>query len=192
MIPLANRSPDDDELFSLFQNTRNERHFEELFRRHSRVIYTYCCLLLRDPARAEEIAQDVFLRALKHSDQYRGGCFRAWLRTIALNLCRNEIQRLLATARNEESACAEIHRNSFVPQSDMSAESLLSEVGAALRRLSPEHSQMLKLRYFDDYSYEQIACLLGENIGFVRSKLQRAKINFRKVWESRGRGAHHG
>jgi RNA polymerase sigma-70 factor (ECF subfamily) len=67
---------------------------DELFRRHQARIVRWCWRFTHDRESAADLAQDIFLRAYRNLDQYRGECrFSTWLYVIARNLCMSAIQR---------------------------------------------------------------------------------------------------
>jgi len=64
--------------------------FAELYQEHSRAIYYLALRLLSDPEKAEDATHDVFLKAYRKMDQFRGeSSWRTWLYRIAINHCRN-------------------------------------------------------------------------------------------------------
>jgi RNA polymerase sigma-70 factor, ECF subfamily len=120
--------------------------------------------------------------------------FISWLKAMAVNLCRNEIERRIRSKNRDERALAE-RPELLIPVTAWevrSVDSLLGDIGACLALLRPEHAQVLKLTYFDGYSYREIAGLLDVDVEEVRTRLQRARINFRKVWEERRKGGVSG
>src|SRR5579872_1456732 len=81
----------DLELWQLFQNSSDERAFAELYQRHKAEIYTYCLRMMSgDRDRANDVFQEVFIRAFEKAGQFRMGANVAgWLFMIARNLCLN-------------------------------------------------------------------------------------------------------
>jgi len=70
---------------------------EELFRRHKARIERWCCRFTRDRESAMDLAQEIFLRAYRNLDSYRGECrFSTWLYVIARNLCMSAMQKRAA------------------------------------------------------------------------------------------------
>jgi RNA polymerase sigma-70 factor (ECF subfamily) len=64
--------------------------FGEIYSEHSRAIYYLCLRFLSDPQKAEDATHDVFLKAFRKADQFRGeASLRTWLYRIAINHCRN-------------------------------------------------------------------------------------------------------
>src|ERR1700746_4093248 len=92
----------------------------ELFRRHQARIARWCCRFTRDRESAMDLAQEIFLRAYRNLDSYRGECrFSTWLYVIARNLCMTALQKRAAepvwvakaiTADMPDTAAMDIHR----------------------------------------------------------------------------------
>src|SRR5690349_16040467 len=89
--------------------TANDRGGAERFRAialpHLDDVYTLARYLLRNPADAEDAAQECFLRAFRHFDTFRGGPIKPWLLAILRNVCRAEYARrgLLASVQGDSS-----------------------------------------------------------------------------------------
>src|SRR5881275_77669 len=66
------------------------QEFADLYSEHSRAIYYLALRFLGDPQKAEDATHDVFLKAFRKADQFRGdSSFRTWLYRITINHCRN-------------------------------------------------------------------------------------------------------
>jgi len=157
-IDAAAREQDDDPL-----------GFEDLVRRHQRMVFSLAFHFLRDRAAAEEVAQDVFLRLHRHFDDVgsgKGVVF--WLRRVTSNRCidyaRQRRFRLVSFDTAPEPA--------IEPQP---RDPLLSR---RLRRLVgslPRQSRMVViLRYQEDLMPEEIARILDAPVASVKSQLHRA------------------
>ena len=87
----------DEELIEAYREGRGPTRddaVEELFRRHQARIERWCCRFTRDRESAMDLAQEIFLRAFRNLDNYRGECrFSTWLYVIARNLCMTAIQK---------------------------------------------------------------------------------------------------
>ena len=90
----------DEELVAAYRSgwgTAREDALEELFHRHQARIARWCCRFTRDRESALDLAQEIFLRAYRNLDGYRGECrFSTWLYVIARNLCMSALQKRAA------------------------------------------------------------------------------------------------
>ena len=87
----------DEDLITAYREGRGlgrEETADELFRRHQGRIARWCCRYTRDRESAMDLAQDIFLRAYRNLDSYRGECkFSTWLYVIARNQCMTALQK---------------------------------------------------------------------------------------------------
>jgi RNA polymerase sigma-70 factor, ECF subfamily len=153
-------------------------------------VYTLARYLLRNPADAEDAAQECYLRALRHFETFRGGPIKPWLLAILRNVCRAEYARRVALAAvqteglDEAEQCAE---GLWSEGSDSPEASALRQLDAdAVQRLIaqlPDHfREALVLREINELSYREIADVIGAPVGTVMSRLARARGLLRKAW----------
>jgi len=147
-------------------------------------VHRFALHLTRDPSRAEDLAQETYLRALAHRDQYQPGTnCRAWLFTI----CRNAFlkgarhsDREVATedAALEAVAAAGIHAGmaGTDPMGSVFERPELAEaIRRALDKLPEEFRTAVVLVDIEDQSYAEAARVLGVPVGTVRSRLFRGR-----------------
>lgn len=146
----------------------SEADLEELFRRFWPRAYRAAYLIVHDHAAAEDIAQEAFVRAVRHLDQFdRRRPFAPWLGAIVVNRAIDWARA--RTARHENL------NESIEPTAtrDSPAEAYSQEVLAALAALSPEHRAVVVLRYVLEYTPGEIARALELPRGTVNSRLRR-------------------
>src|SRR5512138_3711559 len=86
--------PDPDAALMLAFQQGDEGAFRALFERYARAMFAFCHHFVRDAARAEELAQDVFVNLYRARDRYRPSArFRTFLYRVASNHCLNELRR---------------------------------------------------------------------------------------------------
>ncbi|MBM3314846.1 sigma-70 family RNA polymerase sigma factor, partial [candidate division WOR-3 bacterium] len=84
----------DDRELALQARAGRLEAFDVLVRRYEHALYSYMWRMCRNPAEAEELAQEAFVRAWKGLGGFRGGSsFKTWLFRIATNLCLNRLSR---------------------------------------------------------------------------------------------------
>jgi len=156
--------------------------FAAVYAAHSREIYYLTLRLLGDPQRAEDATHDVFLKAFRKWNEFRGDAScRAWLYRIAINHCSNLRQswhsRHVFTSADEavwENAPAAIDS----PLRVLELKELGQRIQQTLDRLSDEHRLLLLLVADEELSYDDIAALVGQTTDAVRGKLHRARKAF--------------
>jgi RNA polymerase sigma factor (sigma-70 family) len=161
--------------------------FADLYSQHSRAIYYLALRLLSDPQKAEDATHDVFLKAFRKMDQFRGdSSLRTWLYRIAINHCRNLQQtwneRHMVTNADEfvfENAASRIDS----PLRVLETKELGQRIQKALDGLPPEYRLLLLLVADEQMSYEQVGALTDQTADAVRGKLHRARKAFAGLFQ---------
>jgi RNA polymerase sigma-70 factor (ECF subfamily) len=181
--------PDEDLMLALKHG--DEVAFAELMRRHRGPIVNYVHRLIGDRDRAEDLAQEVFLRVYRHAGTYRVTArFTTWLYTIASNLGKNEL-RNRARRRNMsmEDAPRELQQEDYHlgTREDFLAPDRVTDLNDRQRKVRraidslPEHFRMmLVLRDLEGFAYEEIASMLELPLGTVKSRINRARLEFKR------------
>jgi RNA polymerase sigma-70 factor, ECF subfamily len=151
------------------------------------MVYRHCLRMLRNPADAQDAAQETMLRAFRsfHAFRFRSNT-ATWLFRIAHNVC---LDILKSPARRREplslDALAEAGLDPPAgtpdPEGAYLAGSEREALQNAVARLPDSLQTLLSLRYGDGMSYEELACTLGLNTGTVKSQLNRAKEKLRAL-----------
>jgi RNA polymerase sigma-70 factor, ECF subfamily len=174
----------------------SEDAFAALVGRHQRSVYNLLARMLRNPALAEELAQETFLKAYTHLRSFKPEFkFANWVLRIAHNcaidLLRQRGPQVVSTDEVESGGQRPIEDTIVDPGSDEAERRLerrdLSQVlGAALDNLRPEYRRVVVLRYQQDLGYEEIAAITGEPVGTVKSHLHRARAEMAVFLTRRG------
>ena len=134
-----------------------------------------CALQLGDAALAEDAAQETLLRAWRRYGTFRGeAAERTWITAIALNVCRDLLRSPWHTRRMELSALAEPSAED-APWDDTPLWAVLS--------LPRKYREVVLLRYYEEFTLEEIADTLGIAPGTVSARLTRAKRKLRPMLE---------
>jgi RNA polymerase sigma-70 factor (ECF subfamily) len=164
-----------DEQLMLDVQRGSREAFIELFGRYRGPIWRFFRRRVADAARSEELAQDVFLAVLQGSARYEPrASFRSYLFAIAFNLLladqRKAAHRAVETLTIEPSAAhADLDTALWVQR--------------ALESLDPPDREILMLREYEQLTYEEIAHVLTLPINTVRSRLFRARLALKAVFE---------
>jgi RNA polymerase sigma-70 factor, ECF subfamily len=152
-----------------------------LYADHSRAIYYLALRFLGDPQKAEDATHDVFLKALRHLDQFRGeATARTWLYRIAINHCKNvrsawHDRHVLPSSDNE---FIERLPGGDSPLRILETKELGDRIQKALDGLPSEYRLLLLLVSDQELSYEEAGALTGQTADAVRGKLFRARKAF--------------
>jgi RNA polymerase sigma-70 factor (ECF subfamily) len=166
------------------------QEFAEIYEQHSRAIYYLALRFLSDPQKAEDATHDVFLKAFRKMDQFRGeSAWRTWLYRIAINHCRNLQQgwhdrHMFSNADDAiwENAAAQTES----PLRVLETKELGERIQKALDGLPAEYRLLLLLVADEQLSYEEVGALTEQTEGAVRGKLHRARKAFAALFSQTG------
>ncbi len=192
--------PSDDEpasdaaLISRFHEG-DESAFVQIVHRYQGKMYALAYRVMRNAADAEEIVQDTFIRAHRALIDFRGeAALTSWLSRIALNLSRSRYT-YFARRRRKESISLERPLNDATqatladyitadiqdPVQETAASEFTRLVAMCMEKLDAPHREILMMRSVLELPYEEIAVVLGLNMGTVKSRVGRARQNLRKL-----------
>lgn len=175
-------------------DTAHSGALAELYDRYGRLVYTVAIHVVGDPETAEEITQDVFVRAWEGANTYRPDVARvgSWLVSIARHRAIDELRRRgvrpeKASVEWPEEAGLENGLPTFDDPED-TVESLLRNrhIRLAVASLPNEQRQVLGLAFFKGMSHSEIADTLGEPLGTVKSRIRLAMRKLRDALVERG------
>lgn len=176
----------DAELMELYRGGSRDA-FEELFARHHRRVIHFCYRMTGDQARAEEAAQEVFLRIARAASTYQPTAkFTTWMYTIArrttLNFLRDEKEhgeKVPIHATGEEGDPAEGYplpgRADWDPEQVAWEGQLQERFAEALQKLPEVNRGAFVLNRGEGLSYEEIASVQGVTVQAVKSRIFRAR-----------------
>ena len=154
-------------------------HLGVLFERYHRPLFAFFARMTRDRVVSEDLVQEVFLRVLRFRQTYRPGSqFRTWLYQIARNLCHDRLR-----GSEREAPIDEMHEviMPVQPEDDALDRSQQARLlRQALADLPPARREVLVLSRFQDLKYEQVAAVLGCEVGAVKVRVHRALKELRQ------------
>jgi RNA polymerase sigma-70 factor (ECF subfamily) len=151
----------------------DEFAFVALYNRYKGAIYAYCAKLLLDREAAQDVTQEVFLRAYENRGRLVAGeAFRAWLYTVARNRCLNLLRTAGRDVPFEDEAAPAVPP---APFADLDRAERVALVDRGLRALPADYREVIVLREYDDLSYEEIAAATRSTVSAVKSRLFKAR-----------------
>ncbi|MCC6590212.1 MAG: RNA polymerase sigma factor [Bryobacterales bacterium] len=175
-------SDDDSELIAQVKADplRSDAAFEKLVDRHHSMVYTLCLRLSGSRADAEDLMQEVFIRAYVNINGFEGrSAFSSWLYRIAYNHCLNFLEKR-RTAQASENAFA-IDQVGDHPSTERN-----DAVLQTLARLPPDQRSILIFKYVMGLELEEIADAMSTSVGAVKMRLLRARESFRRHHQAPG------
>jgi RNA polymerase sigma-70 factor, ECF subfamily len=159
----------------------DRRAFERLYRAHVDRVYSICARMVNDRGRAEELTQDVFVRAWSKLSLFRGeSAFGTWLHRLAVNVVLNERK----TERRRQEKFNEVEDFDDVSTGHLREDptpGLAVDLEAAIQTLPPGARRVFVLHDVEGYTHEEIAEMLGVTSGGTKAQLHRARLLLRQA-----------
>jgi RNA polymerase sigma-70 factor, ECF subfamily len=173
----------DEQLMWRVQATGDGNAFARLVERWHEPIHRLCTRLTGDAHRAEDLAQEAFLRLFSHRRDYQAKArFSTFLWRIAVNLCHDERRRrgrrretsLEDRDENEVSFLEVLSSEDPLPDAAAEFQERVESVRQALLQLSEHYRVVVVLRHYEDLKFHEIAEVLGLPVGTVKSRMAEA------------------
>lgn len=160
--------------------------FAAIYAAHSQSIHYLALRLTRDPIQAQDVTHDVFLKAFRNFDGFRGNsALRTWLYRITLNHCSHLRQswaaRKIQTAE-DDAIFDRVDAQALNPLHVLETKELGERIQRTLDSLPGEYRLVLLLVADQELSYEQVAELTEQSPDAVRGKLHRARKAFTRAF----------
>lgn len=161
--------------------------FGELVKQYESMVYNTAMQALRNAEDAYDVSQEVFIKAWRSIGSFRGESkFSTWIYRITSNQIKDYIRAKsrhatlsLSEYDNDNDTDKEIDipdaSRSVMPEEVYLRDELRDTVREAIASMSADHRQIIVLRDIEGYSYEEIAEMLGLEIGTVKSRINRAR-----------------
>ena len=149
--------------------------FRYMVERYQDIVFGTAYNMTRNRALAEELAQDAFLSAWKGIRSFRRGRpFKPWLMRILVNTVMAHRRRRTVETTPIEGSESEMESDAEDPEDTAESRSEQQALRRAIGELSPDHRQVVVLRYFADMTVPEVARAAGLAEGTVKSRLHRA------------------
>jgi RNA polymerase sigma-70 factor (ECF subfamily) len=170
--------------------------FDKLVLRHKDKLFNLCYSFLGDYEEANDSSQEAFIKAYQGLKKFRfESSFSTWLYRIAVNTCTNKVKSLAYRQRKmtssldnpggmDKNRSLDIQDEDPTPLMELEEKERQDLIRRAIDHLPPEHKAVVALRDIEGLSYEEIAEITGSNLGTVKSRLSRARIDLRSKLRS--------
>jgi RNA polymerase sigma-70 factor (ECF subfamily) len=155
--------------------------FDTLFRRLYRSVYRTALAVIRDPAQAEEVAQEVFMEVWRAAGQFdpAKGSAEAWVLTIAR---RRAIDRVRSAA---SAASRDQHHSKIQASWDQVSEAVQDildreRLRYSLDKLTGPQRQVITLAFYGGHTHTEVAAILGIAVGTVKSRIRTGLTRLRE------------
>lgn len=163
----------------------DQKAYAELLRIYRDAIYFLMLKMSGDHLDAEDLTIEAFAKAFKNLEKYTADyAFSTWLYKIATNNCidfmrRNKripsVSQLNWTADQQDEQLGHIPSEEHDPEENMIHAQKIRHMREVVEKLKPHYRNLIFMRYFDEYSYEEICNKLKLPMGTVKAQLFRAR-----------------
>ena len=177
----APSTQDDASLLALVQRG-DEQAMASLFDRYSKVVYSVALRVLRDPAAAEYVLQEIFMQIWRSPDSFVAtrGSLGGWLAVVSRNRSIDALRRKRPTESVDDMAISSPYN-----LADESERNLMIEKTREVIVLLPtEQRKTLEMAFFDGLTHSEIAEMTGEPLGTVKTRIRSALLTLRKAFKS--------
>ena len=162
----------------------------EIYDRYSSRIYNFAYRFLRNSEAAEDATQEVFVKMLKHANQFHGDAkLSTWLFSITANWCRDYLRKADNKAKEAEDVLFQIPAPAeLAPDRNLERRQDEQRIQKALSALTPEQREAILLSRYQGLSYAEIAQISGCSEGAVKTRVFRAMETLKKALAGDVRG----
>ncbi len=166
--------------------------FDQMVVKHKDKLFNMVYWLLGDYQEANDCSQEIFIKVFKSIKKFRSeSSFSTWLYRIAINTCKNRLKssayrwkKKTVPLENPESSkdgnlSYKIHNDSPSPANELEKKERLMMIQKAINALPQEQNRVVVLRDIQGLSYQEIVDVTGLNLGTVKSRLARARMELR-------------
>ena len=177
----------DNEIISEVLNG-NQQAYALLVNRYQNYVFTLCLRIVKGREDAEEVAQDVFIKAYKYLADFRGAAkFTTWLYTIVNNTCISFLRKKkldIHSLDNEKVFEVADSQDSGMRANLVEQKSRISMVNEAIGLLNPADAEVITLFYKAEQSLEETAQVLGIEVNAAKVRLHRARTRLKEKMET--------
>src|SRR6185312_6685938 len=156
--------------------------FQELVDRYKDLVFALIARATQDRSRADDLAQDVFLRVHRGLPYFRGEArLSTWIYRIVANVCVQDSSRPATVSLDDERAAPAVPSAADRQFGDFELRDRLEK---AIARLPANYRLLIAAHYLDGVQYEDLAAALALPLGTVKTQLYRAKQQLRRMLET--------
>ena len=183
----------DDQLVSLYVSGQDNA-FDVLLERYKNRLYNYILYIVHKEDTADDLFQETFVKAivtLRNGNYRADGKFYAWLTRIAHNLLIDhfrdgQAENFMTDEMAGMSIFASIQVSDACKESEIVSEQTLEDVRRLIEHLPESQKEVVKMRYYQDLSFKEIADLKGISINTALGRMHYAINNMRKMAKEHG------
>ncbi|WP_347841347.1 sigma-70 family RNA polymerase sigma factor [uncultured Draconibacterium sp.] len=181
----------DEELLILFQKKQETDYLGELYKRYMHLVHGVCLKYLKTPDMAEDAVISIYEKLQTEISNHNIKNFKSWLYVVTKNYCLMQLRKtkpgqiILSDSEAELSAFMENETELHPIDSDDNSEETEKALAACIKRLKAEQKKCIRLFYFEQKSYREIAEELKTEIKKIKSLIQNGKRNLKICLEAK-------
>jgi RNA polymerase sigma-70 factor (ECF subfamily) len=163
-----------------------ESGFNQLVNKHRDKAFNLCYRLLGDYEEANDCAQETFVRVYKALGRFKmESAFSTWLYRIVVNVCKTRLTSADFRRKKQSVTYDDVRENSVTsrlgrPEEDLQQKWEREKIQECINALAGDHKAIVVLRDIDGLAYEEIAGIIKQGLGTVKSRLARARDQLKK------------
>ncbi len=175
-------SSQDDAALLLLVQKGDEYAMASLFDRYSKVVYSVALRVLRDPASAEDVLQEIFMQVWRNPDSFIAtrGTLGGWLAVVARNRSIDALRRKRPSEQVDDMALA----SPYNLANEAERNSLMEKARTVIHLLPTEQRKTLEMAFFDGLTHSEIAEMTGDPLGTVKTRIRSALTSLRKAFKA--------
>jgi RNA polymerase sigma-70 factor, ECF subfamily len=181
VLNMPQPSTEDDASLLALVRSGDEHAMASLFDRYSKVVYSVALRVLRDPAAAEDVLQEIFMQIWRNPDSFTAarGSLGGWLAVVSRNRSIDTLRRRRPTDSVDEIALA----SPYNLADEAERNSLMERARGVIVQLPSEQRKTLEMAFFDGLTHSEIAEMTGDPLGTVKTRIRSALLTLRKAFQ---------
>lgn len=160
----------------------DRRAFERVYREHANRVFSVCVRMVGDRGKAEELTQDVFVRAWEKLETFRAEAqFSTWLHRLAVNVVLNDRQAEGRRRKRMDDGVEDMDAIAYGDVRPLPVPGLSLDLEAAIAALPNGARKVFVLHDVEGYTHEEIGEMLGVTAGGCKAQLHRARMLLRRM-----------
>ena len=175
-------STQDDAALLLLVQRGDDIAMASLFDRYAKVVYSVSLRVLRDPASAEDVLQEIFLQIWRNPDGFIAtrGSLGGWLAVVSRNRSIDVLRRKRPTEQVDEMLLP----SAYNLADEAERNNMMEKARGVIHLLPTEQRKTLEMAFFDGLTHSEIAEMTGDPLGTVKTRIRSALLTLRKAFKA--------
>jgi RNA polymerase sigma-70 factor, ECF subfamily len=175
-------STQDDATLLLMVQKGDEAAMASLFDRYSKMVYSVALRVLRDPASAEDVLQEIFMQVWRNPDGLIAtrGSLGGWLAVVSRNRSIDTLRRKRPSEQVDDMTLA----SPYNLADEAERNSMMQKARGVIHLLPTEQRKTLEMAFFDGLTHSEIAEMTGDPLGTVKTRIRSALTTLRKAFKA--------